>query len=92
VLSSFKVMNMAADFSSLETKSGNYMRFGHPRNLRARPIYFLWRLRHITGFFKAPPQISDFRAKAKLSRFHEVSLAPRPVDTLTPLSQLSQPL
>ena len=45
-------LNMAADFSSPETKGGNYMLFGHAPNLGAEPIHFLWQLRHNTGYIE----------------------------------------
>ncbi len=41
-------MNMAADFSALKAKSGNNVSFGHPSNLGADAVHFLWRLRHNT--------------------------------------------
>ena len=44
----FEVANMAADFSALEAKGGNYVAVGHPQNLGAEPINFLWQLRHNT--------------------------------------------
>jgi hypothetical protein len=45
----FKVVNMAADFSALEAKGGNYVSIGHAPNLGADPIHFLWQLRHNTA-------------------------------------------
>jgi hypothetical protein len=50
----FEVVNVAADFSALETKGGNYAGVGHATNLGADPIHFLWRLRHNTAFFRSP--------------------------------------
>jgi hypothetical protein len=41
-------VNVAADFSALEAKGGNYMTVGHAPNLGADPIHFLWQLRHNT--------------------------------------------
>ena len=35
----FEVVNVAADFSALEAKCGNYMGIGHPSNLGADPIH-----------------------------------------------------
>jgi len=45
----FEVMNVAADFSTLETKGGNYVAVGHAPNLGADPVHFLWQLRHNIG-------------------------------------------
>ena len=47
----FEVVNVAADFSSLEAKGGNDMGVGHAPNLGADPVHFLWQLRHNTGNF-----------------------------------------
>jgi hypothetical protein len=44
-------VNVAADFSALEAKGGNYMAVGHAPNLGADQIHFLWQLRHYTGEF-----------------------------------------
>jgi hypothetical protein len=44
-------VNVAADFSALEAKGGNYMAVGHAPNLGADPIHFLWQLRHNTAIF-----------------------------------------
>ena len=43
---------MPADFSALEAKGGNDMAVGHPPNLGADPIHFLWQLRHNTGYIE----------------------------------------
>ena len=44
-----EIVNMAADFSALETKGANNMSLGHPSNLGPGPAQFLWRLRHNIG-------------------------------------------
>jgi hypothetical protein len=41
-------VNVAADFSALKAKSGNYMAIGHAPNLGADPIHFVWQMRHNT--------------------------------------------
>jgi hypothetical protein len=45
----FEVMNVPADFSTLETKSGNNVSFGHAADLGDGSANFLWRLRHNTA-------------------------------------------
>jgi hypothetical protein len=47
----FEVVNLSADFSALEAECRNYMGIGHPPNLGADQIHFLWQLRHNTGNF-----------------------------------------
>jgi hypothetical protein len=52
-------MNVAADFSALEAKGGNYVSIGHAPNLGADPIHFLWQLRHNTGKLRTEPALRD---------------------------------
>jgi hypothetical protein len=42
-------VDVAAYFSALEAKGGNYMAVGHAPNLGADQIHFLWQSRHNTG-------------------------------------------
>jgi hypothetical protein len=51
----FEVVNVAADVSAFDAKCANYVGAGHPQNLGADPIHFLWQLRHNTA--QMPPAL-----------------------------------